>query len=147
MKLFDLLTSNRTLALIALSLLAYIGFAPEALAQGQFVIQPGDQTPIQTNIYSGTGPFEEFLRRGGLLFVYTRNALYVASAFVFLKMCWEIIAEGKLDWEKFLKMAAGFILLGVAGFIVSRLANPTAGGFNLNQRGIVPPDVQGWGSP
>ncbi|MDR3126272.1 MAG: hypothetical protein LBT92_01410, partial [Rickettsiales bacterium] len=97
------LMKKSTLAVIALVLLALVGLPAEVLAQSNPSTEPTSNQEL--------GPFKTFLERGAVLFAYTRNALYVAAAFVFLTIAWKMIYEGKManeDWAKLLYMAIGF---------------------------------------
>ncbi len=97
-----------------------------------------------TIVTSGaTGPFQRFLQRGSQLFAYTRNALFVVAAVVFLGIAWKTINEGKMDWEKIFYLILALILLGVAGFIVSYVADPT-GSNNIQETYSGLQDTQGW---
>jgi hypothetical protein len=64
------------------------------------------------------GPFADFLRRGADLFYYTRNALFVVTAFYFIKLAWTAITEGKIEWEKIIYVLIALVLLGTAGYVV-----------------------------
>lgn len=90
-----------------------------------------------------TGPFQRFLQRGSQLFAYTRNALFVVAAAVFLGMAWKTIQDGKMDWEKLFYLTVALVLLGVAGFIVSYIADPT-GTNNIQETYSGLQDTQGW---
>jgi len=86
---------------------------------GSIDVLAGDEatkTAADSNIL---GPFRDFLRRGADLFYYTRNAIFVVAAFVFIKFAWGAIMEGKIEPKELLWMIIGLVLLGVAGFIVS----------------------------
>jgi cell division protein FtsW (lipid II flippase) len=130
------LMKKSTLAVIALVLLALVGLPVDVLAQNA-----EDVTDNQS-----LGPFEAFLVRGATLFAYTRNALYVAAAFVFMNLAWTMITKGKFEeWEKLLWMMVGFIILGVSGFIVGRLATGD-GAPNAELQKALPPDTNAWGT-
>ncbi|MGN0929234.1 MAG: hypothetical protein ACI4N3_01185 [Alphaproteobacteria bacterium] len=90
-----------------------------------------------------TGPFERFLQRGSQLFAYTRNALFVVAAVAFLGYAWKAIEEGKIDWTKLFMLIVALVLLGVAGFIVSYMADPE-GSNNIQQTYGGLQDTKGW---
>ncbi len=71
-----------------------------------------------------TGPFAAFLWRAAKLFMQTRNALFVLAAFAFIAYAWHAINEGNIEWKKILYLIVGLTILGVAGWIVSYMANP-----------------------
>jgi len=80
------------------------------------------QAPATTAANTALGPFAEFLARGADLFYYTRNALFVVTAFVFIKYAWGVITEGKFEWKELFLLVVALVLLGVAGFIVDWFA-------------------------
>jgi drug/metabolite transporter (DMT)-like permease len=109
---------NRHSVAICLAVLGAMLFAsPDVFAQTTIQQQYSTET--------GTGPFEAFLRRGATLFTYTRNALFVCAAFAFILYAWDAIQKGEIEWKKLLWLIVALVLLGVAGYIVSYLANPT----------------------
>jgi hypothetical protein len=92
---------------------------------------------------TGTGPFAAFLARGAKLFSYSRNALFVCAAFAFIIYAWEAIQGNDIPWKKLLFLIVALVLLGVAGYIVSYLANPNdAGQLQTDYRDLG--DIGGW---
>jgi len=85
---------------------------------GSLDVLAADAAPGMGATNTVLGPFREFLRRGADLFYYTRNAIFVVAAFVFIKYAWGAIMEGKIDPKELMWMIIGLVLLGVAGFIV-----------------------------
>ncbi len=73
-----------------------------------------------------TGPFEAFLQRATKLFMQTRNALFVLAAFAFITYAFTAIKKGDVEWEKIFYLIVGLVILGVAGWVVSYMANPDA---------------------
>ncbi len=71
-----------------------------------------------------TGPFSAFLWRAAKLFMQTRNTLFVIAAFAFIAYAWTAIKDGKVEWEKIFYLIVGLTILGVAGWVVSYMANP-----------------------
>jgi uncharacterized membrane protein YozB (DUF420 family) len=108
---------NRHSVVICLAIIAAAVFF---LSDGAMAQVPNQQFTQE----KGTGPFQAFLARGAKLFSYSRNALFVCAAFAFIIYAWSAIKEGKIEWEKLLMLIIALVLLGVAGYIVSYLANP-----------------------
>lgn len=110
---------NRNSVMICLAIIAAgLFFMPlEVLAQA-------GNTARATSTVTGTGPFAAFLERAARLFSYSRNALFVCAAFAFIVYAWNAIKKGDVEWEKILYLVIALVLLGVAGYIVSYLANP-----------------------
>ena len=75
-----------------------------------------------------TGPFHAFLLRAAKLFMQTRYALYTIAAFSFVAYAWTAIQDGKVDWGKMFYLIVGLVILGVAGWTVSYLADPQEDG-------------------
>ena len=110
MAIFKFFTKKSVL--VCLGVLAFLAFIPaEAWAQ-----------PVQSNV--DTGPFKVFLLRAAKLFMQTRNALFVLAAFAFIAYAWQAIQSGSVDWKKIFFLICGLVILGVAGWIVSYMANP-----------------------
>ena len=116
------ITRNYVL-LLAVFAVAILG-SFELLAQG---------TGTATATTDALGPFGAFLRRGADLFYYTRNALFVVTAFVFIKYAWGAITEGKFEWKELFWLIVALVLLGVAGYVVEWFAGSTVYS-QLNQK-------------
>ena len=80
--------------------------------------------PVEAQAAVETGPFHAFLLRAAKLFMQTRYALYTIAAFAFISYAWSAIKDGKVDWEKMFYLIVGLVILGVAGWTVSYLADP-----------------------
>jgi uncharacterized membrane protein YozB (DUF420 family) len=95
-----------------------------------------------------TGPFQKFLQRAGHLFQVSRNALFVVAAFMFIGFAWNAIQSGEIEWKKIAYLLIGLVLLGVAGFVVTYIANPnsTAEQLNSMQENYRLQDTGGWGT-
>ena len=134
MSLFNFLTKKSTLVCLAI-LCAFMFIVPADV----FAQQDGERIVTE----GLTGPFERFLQRGSNLFAWTRNALFVCAAFAFLAYAWTAIQDGSIDWKKLLYLIVALVLLGVAGFIVSYLADPGRGNdIQDTYRGLQ--DTRGW---
>ena len=72
-----------------------------------------------------TGPFAAFLWRAATLFMQTRNALFVLAAFAFIAYAWHAIQQGDVEWKKIFYLIVGLTILGVAGWVVSYMADPS----------------------
>ena len=133
MSIFKFLTKKSTLVCLGI-LVAFMFMVPvDVLAQtGSEIVTTGK-----------TGPFERFLQRGSQLFAYTRNALFVIAAVAFLGYAWKAIEDGKIDWQKLFMLIVALVLLGVAGFIVSYMADPE-GKNNIQQTYGGLSDTSGW---
>lgn len=70
------------------------------------------------------GPFQAFLQRAAKLFMQTRNALYVLAVFAFIAYAFTAIQKGSVEWEKIFYLIVGLVILGVAGWTMSYLADP-----------------------
>jgi hypothetical protein len=92
---------------------------------------------------TGTGPFAAFLARGATLFSYSRNALFVCAAFAFIIYAWDAIRGEDIKWKNLLFLIIALVLLGVAGYIVSYLANPQDPG-QLQRDYEDLGDIDGW---
>ena len=68
------------------------------------------------------GPFAGFLRQARDLFIWTRNALFVITAFVFIKYAWDAMTTGKFELKDAFFLLVALILLTVAGFVVDWFA-------------------------
>ena len=99
--------------------------------------------PIDVFAALDTGPFHAFLVRATKLFMQTRNALFVVAVFVFLSYAWSAIYEGKLKREEIFTLVIGLVILGVAGWIVSYMANPTDQTEAISAYGNLA-DTDGW---
>lgn len=84
--------------------------------------------PMEAQAAVDTGPFHSFLLRAAKLFMQTRYALYTVAAFAFVAYAWEAIQSGKVSWEKIFYLIVGLVILGVAGWTVSYLADPQQDG-------------------
>ena len=116
MSIFKFLTKKSTL--ICLGLLVLLTFVPvEAWAKAS-----ADKT----------GPFSAFLNRAAILFMQTRNALFVIAAFAFVAYAWHAIQKGEVEWGKIFYLIVALVILGVAGWIVSYLADPSSAGKSGN---------------
>ena len=113
MSIFKFLTKKSTLLCLGLVILL------------AFVV-PVDVWAQTTSNGSGfdTGPFAEFLKRAAKLFMQTRNALFVVAAFAFVAYAWHAIQKGEIEWGKIFYLIVGLTILGVAGWVVSYMANP-----------------------
>lgn len=114
MSIIKFLTKKSTL--LCLGLLVLLTFVPVDVwaATGEY----GGGDP------SKTGPFTAFLWRAAKLFMQTRNALFVLAAFAFIAYAWTAIQKGSVEWEKIFYLIVGLTILGVAGWVVSYMANP-----------------------
>ncbi len=116
MSLFKFLTKKSTVICLAV-LVLIMAFVPvDAFAQGAVV-----EAPSATD----TGPFDAFLDRAATLFMQTRNALFVVAAFAFIQFAWTAINKGEIDATKIFYLVVGLVILGVAGWMVAYLADPT----------------------
>ncbi|MDR1476508.1 MAG: TrbC/VirB2 family protein [Rickettsiales bacterium] len=128
--------NRHSVAICLAAIVAALFFMPlDAFAQVVVQQQYSNET--------GTGPFAAFLQRGATLFTYTRNALFVCAAFAFIVYAWNAIKDGEIKWEKLLYLVIALVLLGVAGYIVSYLANPDRP-TKLQQDYEDLGDTQGW---
>lgn len=114
MSIFKFLTKKSTL--LCLGILILLTFVPVDVwaADAQY----GGGVPAKT------GPFTAFLWRAAKLFMQTRNALFVLAAFAFIAYAWTAIQKGSVEWEKIFYLIVGLTILGVAGWVVSYMANP-----------------------
>ena len=120
MSIFKMLTKKSTLICLGILVALIFAIPAEVLAQATTTVTDGKQIVSSGN----TGPFQRFLARGSTLFAYTRNALFVVAAFAFLAYAYDAIDKGNIQWKQLLMLIVALVLLGVAGFIVSYLANP-----------------------
>lgn len=81
--------------------------------------------PMEAFAAMDTGPFQKFLKRAATLFMQTRNALFVVAVFSFIVYGWTAIMDGKVDWKKLAFLIIGLVLLGVAGWTISYLVDPS----------------------
>ena len=121
MSIFKILTKKSTLICLGILVALIFAIPAEVLAQATTTVTDGKQIVSSGN----TGPFQKFLARGSTLFAYTRNALFVVAAFAFLSYAYKAIDTGKIEWTQLFYLIVALVLLGVAGFIVSYLADPT----------------------
>ncbi|MDR1008901.1 MAG: hypothetical protein LBL52_01465 [Rickettsiales bacterium] len=135
------LKSNYFLAFIAVALAGLV-FGADVLAQA-VPVPDASEVPADS-LGQSTGPFAKFLARAAHLFQVSRNALFVVAAFVFIGFAWNAINKGSIEWEKIAYLLIGLVLLGVAGFIVAYMADPS-GTENL-QTGYGLHDKAGWGT-
>jgi|GEM_PF-3272650 len=110
--------------LLAVAAVSVLG-STEVLADP--TVQNAANTPL--------GPFAEFLARGADLFYYTRNALFVVTAFVFIKYAWAAITEGKFEFKELFWLVVALVLLGVAGFVVDWFAPKTSDQLGIGKSG------------
>ncbi|MDR2099083.1 MAG: hypothetical protein LBO78_03615 [Rickettsiales bacterium] len=120
MSIFKFLTKRSTLICLAILVAAAFLVPVDVLAQ------TGEVNPETARNFTqgGTGPFELFLMRAARMFSYTRNALFFIAAFAFIGYAWSAIQEGKINWKELLYLIVALVLLGVAGFIVTFIADP-----------------------
>ena len=100
--------------LLCLGLLVLLTFMPVD-------VWAADSAVVNTD---KTGPFAAFLWRAAKLFMQTRNALFVVAAFAFVAYAWHAIQKGEIEWGKIFYLIVGLTILGVAGWVVSYMANP-----------------------
>ena len=84
--------------------------------------------PVEAQAAVDTGPFHAFLLRAAKLFMQTRYALYTLAAFAFVQYAYTAIKDGKVDFEKMFYLIVGLVILGVAGWTISYLADPQEDG-------------------
>ena len=84
--------------------------------------------PVDAWAAVDVGPFHAFLQRAAKLFMQTRNALYVLAVFAFITYAFTAIIDGKAEWEKIFYLIVGLVILGVAGWTMSYLADPSQDG-------------------
>lgn len=80
--------------------------------------------PVDAWAAVDVGPFQAFLQRAAKLFDQTRNALYVLAVFAFIAYAFKAIQDGKVEWDKIFYLIVGLVILGVAGWTMSYLADP-----------------------
>ena len=80
--------------------------------------------PVDAWAAVDVGPFQAFLQRAAKLFMQTRNALYVLAVFAFIAYAFTAIKDGKVNWEQIFYLIVGLVILGVAGWTMSYLADP-----------------------
>lgn len=80
--------------------------------------------PVDAWAAVDVGPFHAFLQRAAKLFMQTRNALYVLAVFAFIAYAFTAIKDGKVNWEQIFYLIVGLVILGVAGWTMSYLADP-----------------------
>ncbi|MBR1544568.1 MAG: hypothetical protein IJ638_01330 [Alphaproteobacteria bacterium] len=115
MSIFKFLTKKSTLLCLGLLVLfAFVAPVDVWAANGTY----GGGDPDKT------GPFTAFLWRAARLFMQTRNALFVLAAFAFIAYAWTAIQKGSVEWEKIFYLIVGLTILGVAGWVVSYMADP-----------------------
>ena len=134
MSIFKFLTKKSTL--LCLGILALMAFVPvDAWAQNATVVNT-----------EKTGPFAAFLYRAAKLFMQTRNALFVVAAFAFIAYAWKAIQDGKVEWDKIFYLIVGLTILGVAGWVVSYMADPSSAGNTSNVVGVYEnmQNTKGW---
>ena len=119
--MFKFIARNYVL-LLAVFAVAMLG-SLEVLAQTIPYAPGGAVSAHGAGVDAATGPFAAFLRRGADLFYYTRNALFVLAAFMFVRYAWEAITKGKVEnLENILWVIVALVLLGVSGFVVDWFA-------------------------
>lgn len=109
------------------------------------VVVPADVWAQASTTSFSTGPFQEFLKRASKLFMQTRNALFVVAAFAFIAYAWTAIQKGSIDWDKIFYLIVGLTILGVAGWVVSYMADPKGGAADVimkDYEGLQ--NTQGW---
>ena len=121
MSIFKILTKKSTLICLGILVALIFAIPAEVLAQATDQVSQNAREAVKSG---KTGPFALFLARGSTLFAYTRNALFVVAAFAFLAYAYQAIDKGDIQWKQLLMLIVALVLLGVAGFIVSYLANP-----------------------
>lgn len=84
--------------------------------------------PVDAWAAVDVGPFQAFLQRAAKLFMQTRNALYVLAVFAFITYAFTAIKDGKVNWEQIFYLIVGLVILGVAGWTMSYLADPSQDG-------------------
>ncbi len=84
--------------------------------------------PVDAWAAVDVGPFQAFLQRAAKLFMQTRNALYVLAVFAFIAYAFTAIKDGKVNWEQIFYLIVGLVILGVAGWTMSYLADPSQDG-------------------
>ena len=134
MSIFKFLTKKSTL--LCLGILALMAFVPvDAWAQTSGVVNT-----------EKTGPFAAFLWRASKLFMQTRNALFVIAAFAFVAYAWHAIQAGDVEWKKIFFLIVGLTILGVAGWVVSYMADPSSAGNSSNVVGVYEnfQNTKGW---
>ena len=52
--------------------------------------------------------------------------MFVLAAFAFITYAFTAIKKGDVEWEKIFYLIVGLVILGVAGWVVSYMANPDA---------------------
>ena len=80
--------------------------------------------PVDAWAAVDVGPFQAFLQRAAKLFMQTRNALYVLAVFAFIAYAFTAIKDGKVNWDQIFYLIVGLVILGVAGWTMSYLADP-----------------------
>ena len=122
MSIFKILTKKSTLICLGILVALIFAIPAEVLAQATDQVSQNAREAVKSG---KTGPFALFLARGSTLFAYTRNALFVVAAFAFIAYAWQAIQDGSIQWKQLLMLIVALVLLGVAGFIVSYMADPT----------------------
>lgn len=100
--------------------------------------------PVDAFAAIDTGPFHTFLLRATKLFYQTRNAIFVVAVFVVLSYAWGAIYEGKIEKEKIFTLILGLVILGVAGWAVSYIADPSQKGEAVLGEYTNLKDTSGW---
>ena len=108
------------------------------------VVVPADVLAQTTTTSFSTGPFQAFLKRASTLFMQTRNALFVVAAFAFIAYAWTAIQKGSVEWDKIFYLIVGLTILGVAGWVVGYMADPSKGGDVVMQDYEGFKNTQGW---
>ena len=100
--------------------------------------------PIDAWAAVDTGPFAAFLSRAAKLFMQTRNALYVLAVFAFVAYAFTAIQDGNVEWKKIFFLIVGLVILGIAGWTMSYLANPEDADSIIEQYEDLE-NIKGWG--
>lgn len=101
--------------------------------------------PVDAWAAVDVGPFQAFLGRAAKLFDQTRNALYVLAVFAFIAYAFTAIKDGKAEWEKIFYLIVGLVILGVAGWTMSYLADPEEEGNAIISQYKELDNVGNWG--
>lgn len=91
------------------------------------------------------GPFQKFLGRAAKLFDQTRNAIYILAVFAFIAYAFTAIQKGSVEWEKIFYLIVGLVILGVAGWTMSYLADPEDEGNAIIRQYKELDNVGNWG--
>ena len=110
-----------------MSILKFLSKKPTVLSLG-FLALFTFMLPVDAWAAVDVGPFQAFLQRAAKLFMQTRNALYVLAVFAFIAYAFKAIQDGKVEWDKIFYLIVGLVILGVAGWTMSYLADPSQDG-------------------